>query len=395
MNPARQRAAKTVSEFLSAERPPPLQEFQDKRVSSLAGYLRDSVLVEEAFITQRTEKALISHSAHVYYGINVSQLEPIDQVDSLLVGKRISNFLENETNVLIAGKYGIFNSLTNMDMQLRGELLEAEELKKGVLIRGIMKHIKLDGKILFTNDLWKDEYYWYLIGELYSSRERLPSPRVYKDLDKRVSFSSIPGSHLGNISEETFDLLSNEKAVFLYSFAEIAEALYLKEARASIIKIGPRGEEEYDTYIKKSLDTIQLTQAVDIRSTPAKPLYVTPYILRKGQEETRVLFIDSSDAIYKKLQRAYPDPQPLFYANTITPLLRLLAYVAETERAVTGESMSAEAIVGRPITRTALERSEEEQRTIYTQIRNNIDKIAEALERTLIAPLREMIQYGK
>src|SRR3989344_8971072 len=106
MQTTREKARKTVDAFLSGKAEDPAKGYGQK-VSELRGYLGQSVLVERFTITQKTENAISVSSANVYYGINVSPFEPLDQLDSMLVSRRVGQILGNDLIVLIAGRFGI------------------------------------------------------------------------------------------------------------------------------------------------------------------------------------------------------------------------------------------------------------------------------------------------
>src|SRR3989338_3902263 len=395
MNNVKQRAKEAVEKFLNARPSQPLKHNGDKALNRLQGYLKESVLVENAHLSSKTHKSLSLAAANFYYGINVSPEEPIDQIDSLLVGRRIAEIMQSKMTVLIAGKFGLFNSTIGTDLGFRGDMFDSLELKKRVLISAAMKHFGIDGNSVLTNDLWGDPYYWHLVANLYNSRSSLPSQRAYSGIETKVDFAAIPLSQLRNIPQEVFDLLSREKATTLYSIAEIAESLYLKEKHSVILKIGPKAEEEYDKYIQNSLDTIHLFQPTDLRSTTAKPRPVTPYILRQGEEKTRLIFTDQEKQVYEKIQKFSTEAQPLFYAGTIHPILRLLAFVDEAEHIAGNVPRTADQILSKPLAKSSVRKGEHGEKELYMRMRSSLQAIALAVEKTIIAPIRELIGYEK
>ncbi|HLC68777.1 MAG TPA: hypothetical protein VJH24_02965 [Candidatus Bilamarchaeaceae archaeon] len=394
MQTTREKARKTVDAFFSGKAEEPAKGYGQK-VSELRGYLGQSVLVERFTITQKTENAISVSSANVYYGINVSPFEPLDQLDSMLVSRRVGQILGNDLIVLIAGRFGILNSMGGTDIAIRSELLHSRELQKMAYIKAAMKQFSIKGDVILTDDLWKDEYYWQIVGQLYQNRDKLPPQRQFRALDEIVNLSSIPRTLLGSIPDEVFEMMADEKATVLYAVAEIAEAIYLREFASSIIKIGPRREEEYDAYIRNALDTIHLFQPVDLRSIPEKPRTVVPYIMREGEERSRITLTDSLSDIEGKLQKANEEPQPLFYADTINPLLRILAYIHEAETILGIEAKTAQSIIGRELNASSLRVDETQQRDIYSRLRESTREMAGLIHDLIIAPIKESIGYEK
>ncbi len=256
-----------------------------------------------------------------------------------------------------------------------------------------MAHFEIKGQVMLTDEVWGDRLYWEIAGQLYQTGQ-IGYTRGYSDMQDRILFSEVPNQLLGDIPSWVSDAFASERAVDLYSLLEISEALYLRETKDARVKIGPRLEEEYDIYIQRIMDFVHLTQTVDLRSNPQKPNFVTPYILRQGAEKNRIIFGDSEVDIIQKLERCDKAPQPLFYAQTLHPLLRLLAYVSEYQEMSGQRQIDAASILGRPLEKDILDESVHEQKRIYERLRSSTGELGSALHTLLIAPIRRLMDNG-
>ncbi len=108
----------------------------EKRLEKIRSYLQNSILVEKAVLTPKLSEALENGKVSIYYGINVSPLlEPLDQIDSLLVCRRLEQWMNQDTVVLVAGKYGVLNAKDAAGLEGRGQELVAREQSKKKLMQ--------------------------------------------------------------------------------------------------------------------------------------------------------------------------------------------------------------------------------------------------------------------
>ncbi len=382
------RAKRIVAEFSG---PTAQLLAPEKRLEKIRGYLQNSILVEKAILTPRLSEALEKGKIGIYYGINVSPLlEPLDQIDSLLVCRRLEQWMNQDTVVFVAGKYGVLNAKDAVGLEGRGQELVAREQSKKKLMNAVMAHFELKGEVMLTDEVWGDKLYWEIAGQLYQTGQ-IGYTRGYSDMQERILFSEVPKTLLGDIPGWVSEALAAERAVDLYSLLEISEALYLRETKDARIKIGPRLEEEYDIYIQRVMDVIHITQAVDLRSNPQKPNFVTPYILRQGAEKNRIVFGDTEADIAGKLEKIDKTPQPIFYSQTLHPLLRLLAYVSEYQEMTGKKLLDVAAILGRPMEKDMLSEPEHEQKKVFERLRGTTGEIAGAIHSLLIEPIRRLM----
>lgn len=232
----------------------------------------------------------------IYYGVNISPYkEPIEQFDPLLLIRLYNNLLQDYTglrtgkadavflSVFIAGKYRALNLRPAQNPYSAYAQWELQENNKRELYLQVAKNLGIleYTQVLTTDDLWKDERYWALVVNFTKNKELAPNKRAFNSVS--VKFGDIPQKMLGGITQNQREALANEDACNLYLYAELAEAVYLKNYYEADAKIGPATEEEYDKYLRSELSIIQLKNPLDISSTPANEISCCPYIGTKGQ----------------------------------------------------------------------------------------------------------------
>jgi len=236
---------------------------------------------------------LVSDRPNVYYGMNVSgnQREPIDQLDGFLLAKAIQQRNNIEFYPFLAGVYGIFNARSTKDAVKEQRRLLRRESEKKILLTNILNNLEINGKVLTTYDFWNDEYYWKIVENV--------SNEVKADLEDYgigyITFSELPKELLGaftNVLDNNF--LAEMDAADIYSIAEVAEAVYLKEKYNVGIKIGPTTEEYYDKAIRKyNIGTIQF-RVPKVWGPCFDTLDAVPYI-GKSSEMSRIFFKESEN----------------------------------------------------------------------------------------------------
>ncbi len=106
------------------------------------------------------------------------------------------------------------------------------------------------------------------------------------------------------------------RAPIIYTPIEVAEAVFLQQAKKIRCKIGHMEETVYDKYIISVMDVVHLRQPTDFRSSRLKPRTVTPYIDKERREPNiRIYFDDTIDSIVEKIGSVPSDD----YVFTIHP----------------------------------------------------------------------------
>lgn len=316
-----------------------------------------------------------------YYGMNISRRrEPLDQFDFLFMAKR----LRLPLIILVAGKYGLLNGCAAPDY------LAQKELKKKEVLERMLELTCIEGKVILTDELWRNSIYWdgaiQLLGENPRIIDNRSGPKL-SSLDKTSLSAIFP-------TESTASLLrvfGEFPASGLYTLFEVAEALYLQRMLSIDCKIGPESEERYDGFISEFMSIIQLCQPLDLKSVPTSIRPLIPYM--ENRDEDRVFICDSKsevlDKVYKTAQRT--EKTPLYWETKSgsfqNPFVRLVLLALEGAENCECLPLS---LRGRKVYSSyeAISYIEKSGSTGFTAI---APSIAEALWNYLIRPMKGMI----
>jgi hypothetical protein len=279
----------------------------------------------------------------VYFGMSTSRFnEPIDQLDVLLLMNRLRRAqIKAKLLVFVAGRYAQLNGRS------ADELIAGEEEKKRVIEAAIkvigVPTAPLDytgqfdpdyrsSGVCLTDDLWKTAEYWENVlrlkdedGIVDGARNGFPFSKIVDSFEEGI-VGCMPDGLTGSLGEM--------EAPTLYRLFEVAEAYTLRKRAWLNAKIGPEFEQEYDQYIGKIMDIIQLRQPLDFKSRPGCVKPVTPYIGKR--DEQRIFLEDSKEEIGLKVlklsQRA--DGQPIIYKEGfMNPFVRTAILAVEAAAA--------------------------------------------------------------
>ena len=237
----------------------------------------------------------------IYYGVNISPYkEPLEQFDPLLLANFWNRIMEKGGNpeiadfwtsiVFVAGKYRVLNLTYGKNAEASYKQWSLDEEKKAATFakaaRGIFGDSPQEWKVLTTDDFWSEPGYWEIVCSLVARKDEMPNLRAFSKPENAVLFGDIPKKMLGGITEEQRGRLSGLKACWLYLYAELAEALFLRRSWLSVrAKIGPQTEEEYDRFLRGyGIAIVQLKNPLDLASLPSSEKPLTPYIGAKGQK---------------------------------------------------------------------------------------------------------------
>ncbi|MFA5050452.1 MAG: hypothetical protein WC501_05585 [Candidatus Micrarchaeia archaeon] len=235
---------------------------------------------------------MIDGITKLYYGMNISNgREPIDQIDFLLLVKKLKLPVE----IFIAGKYGVLNN-GKKPVEF---FLEKESIKRE-LYKRLMEIMKIDGKVIVTDELWSNPVYWKSILELKDLEGVI-------DQKNGTPFNYFDSEKLGiakNAMDEFLEVqckMGGIPANSLYTLFEVAEARTLQKTDDVDCKIGPESEERYDKFIEKFMSIMQLYQPLDIKSNEKEPRPVMPYMERL--QESRIFFEDTKEEVLVKISK--------------------------------------------------------------------------------------------
>jgi hypothetical protein len=181
--------------------------------------------------------------------------------------------------------------------------------------------------LMGTNDLWYSPEYWEEVdrmkgweGIIDESRKGRSFCDVYDRFEPFLK-RAIP--------EDLLRSLWDVQAPALYRLFEVAEAAYLMKKLAVQAKVGPESEEQYDVFIKRFMEVVQLSQPTDFRSRPGKPKPLTPYIGNQGEE--RIFLDDSKEQLMMKVKKLAnrSNGQPIRQECLLNPFVRLSVLAVE------------------------------------------------------------------
>lgn len=321
---------------------------------------------QSGLFLESVEKISQELTSNFYCGFNVTKTnkEPIDQLQSFIVAKRIQdcNFINTgNKGIFISFIGGLFEVLNCKDISEVNQLTEInrpKEESKKKLYQKIYDFYGLEGKILTTEDLWKDQKYWDILKNLFDkqvfTRGLLINDTLnfYESKDQLLSglkVKDLPSS-IVNLPLEFVKKIGNYPAPILYTPAEVSEAYYLQEKYGVTTKIGQAQERPYDKYLYSEFSVYRFKQPVGLNSTLNKPETVTPYIDKSNFEisgmtktDTRIYFDDTIEQISQKVSTCN-DNNYIFatdgnFGEVLSPIIEKAVFAIESGIALGNKSI--------------------------------------------------------
>ncbi len=282
------------------------------------------ILLPSGLFLEGTEFFTRDRLVNSYYGYNVSKMdrEPIDQLHGFWAAKRVQEYNSErfgETGYFfpfIAGVFEVMNATNRNGVKRVIEENTVKERKKRGLFQGALNKYGIQGEVLVTEDLLKDEKYWIhfdaLLKDPKFSEENLIADTLHfyhgnmDELNKVLKFEELLNEmprDMINIQTPLLHKIGNWRSAILYVPAEITESVYLQKERGVNLKIGHADERIYDKYITSLMDVAHLKQPVNLESSRLEPDVVTPYIeMHRRRNKIRIFFNDSEQDIREKIK---------------------------------------------------------------------------------------------
>ncbi|HHT9115713.1 MAG TPA: hypothetical protein ACFYEL_04520 [Candidatus Wunengus californicus] len=284
---------------------------------------RETLLASGLFL-EGTEFFTSGNLVNSYYGYNVSKMdkEPVDQLHGFWAAKRIQEHnLERfgeagRFSPFIAGVFEVMNATDRNGVKRVIAENTVKERKKKALFQSALDRYGIQGEVLVTEDLLRDERYWAHFAALLEdprfSEERLTEDTLHfyhggmDELSKVLGFEELLDEMpkgMVNIPTPLLHRIRNWRSAILYVPAEITESIYLQRERGVNLKIGHADERIYDKYIMGSMDVVHLRQPVNLESSRLEPDVVTPYIeMHRRKNKVRVFFNDTEQGIRERIK---------------------------------------------------------------------------------------------
>jgi hypothetical protein len=320
--------------------------------------LRD-ILIPSGLFMEGTENFSSEFPVNTYYGFNVSKTErePIDQIHGFIAASRIQerNGMYGERGAFypfIAGVFEVLNSRNEDERERIIEINTRKDRKKKSIFQRIMSQYSLQGEVLLTEDLWKDERYWEIFAEVIEEHRFTKGSLIedslkwYTSRDELLSVATVndvaPG--LMVLPQKLQKYIGSWPASIIYTPIEVAEAFFMKEVKNVKCKIGHMEERVYDKYIMPIMDVIHLRQPVDLKSRRLRPRGVTPYIDKERRDrKIRIYFDDSPQSIEERL-RDYTVEEYIYTLHNeigelLNPIIDKLVLAVESAHAMNKTSI--------------------------------------------------------